>query len=88
MRVSTIALERASTLTCCRVCGKGIRQERTYISVLRWNGQLHVPMRDVLLAVIEAGFLHEVSSDCRIGTITSYNEVTSDIFGNFVRSEK
>lgn len=67
---------------------KGIRKERTYISILRGNGQLHVPVRNVLLTVIKAGFLHEVSSDGRIGTIAPYNEVTSDIFGNFIRPEK
>lgn len=45
-------------------------------------------MRNVQLTVIKAGFLHEVASDSGIGSITSYNEVISDIYGNFVRSEK
>lgn len=71
-----------------RAAGRSQRRERTYIPVLGWDRELHVPMRNVLLTVIKAGFLHEVTSDSGIGSITSYNEVTSDIDGNFVRSEK
>lgn len=88
----TTALEYASIL----IWGRGRRRvverrkerERTYIPILRWNIQFHEPMRNVLLTVIKAGFLHEVSSDSGIGSITSYNEVTGDIFGNVLMSEK
>lgn len=39
-------------------------KERTYIPILRWNSQFHVPMGNVFLTVIKTGFLHEVISDC------------------------
>lgn len=64
------------------------QRERTHVAVLRWDSQLHVAVRNVLLTVIKARLLQEMSSDSRIGTITSQDEVTGDIFGNFVRSEK
>lgn len=92
MLLRTTALEYTSILIRGRGRGRvvGRRKERgrTYIPILRWNTQLHVPMRNVLLTVIKAGFLHEVSSNSGKGSITSYNEVTGDIFGNFVLSEK
>lgn len=65
-----------------------MRKGRTYIPIPRWDAQFHVPVRNVLLTVIEARFLHEVTSDRGVGSITSYNEVIGDIFGNVVRSEK
>lgn len=61
LRTST--LEYASALVWGWVVERGGERERTYAPILRWNSQLHVSMRNVLLTIIKAGFLHEVSSD-------------------------